>query len=1465
MAGLFVIGTVLVILQDQLGLGAGAVRALEGVNALIGTTLATAQFVAEVVKVSQAVRAAGGLSQIRMVSTFGRVGAVAALVVVALIVVTTVVMMILNWDNAVAVKTAFVQGTVTALIVVALFMIGLNFPIGTVVALLIALIDAVITLVCKIGNWTGGTDEGGQTFEAQNELLCGAIVNTVVNYVGGIFYRTQQIVDMAHPNRLQFGETRTRIIEQGNRPGLVGGNRLQITQPFTVTVRIPEDIDPVRDSDGEISAFDLGLNDMSVADYDDLIKGRHVFNYETIPSRDAPLDERLTWTASYSWKKFPASRADWRDWLYRDLEKSWDEELVAGINWHPPDVFLREYYKFYFAECGLFSVMIEIGCDYKSYQFTEFISGTQVIDLSEVLVYDVFPPTLSDFYTLEPLQVNGQTTNQYRLAWGGALPFPALADADGDGLRYASDPDDSRADTDGDGLPDAYEKQNGNLDASIPDIDGDGLTDYDEIRRGTRPDRADSDGDGLTDAREIEGWRFTYYDGGDTRRTVAVRSDPLLYDSDGDGHSDEDESIMGLNPHVHDGTVSALRLTTRTNDQDGYLTINQSIAFASTITNTLPERFAYGLLEAELLPTGQRFDPVPFALKPGAHRTLNGTIRTPSSAGDDDTTLTLRTRAGANVLEPGKDYAQALQGLPPPDTLEFQLNFEQVPSDERNFSDVTGNATITCEAASCPTVLRLPGGNSHSYASFEGQQRYRVASRQEIKAAGFSIGGWITPQDMFGTHVNERVILGPDPNGSARLGVQLSLAELQSGVPKAKVRVTGENGSVCERTFPELSVPFSQRTHVFVTVDGNTLRGYRNGREAGSFVCNVVPTGRELQIGAGDPAVVVTVERIDWTFGLEHADGNDSVELYLQWNDERNPFFSRDIDNGDDDTSINYTRRLDTVGTSNTIHICDSDEGDYRGKCESDGDNGDDKLGEVTFRAAPNTNIRQSFASDEGHYDDDVEGRLDIGVGNTFFNGSLDDLRIYSSSLSAEEVAGLAASAHLYYQLDEAAGQRQFRNAGLDVAQLECLASDNCPASGLPGYVGQAVRFSGNAREALRVRALGERFGSDFGLGFWLKPGTGRASAAPLPLLDYGIGLEGFTLWATQGVSQTILHAAFKNDTSEPAAPAATLPAAQWSHVAVVQQADRLYLAVNGEQQQMVVFDPARGGGYRLTAADQDTLVLGNGIKALLDEVQVRPSVEPRETTREIYEGSALLHLALDETPGSTRFASSTGRGELTCPTPTACPTAGVEGQVREGLEFDYRLEPASENAPHVGLPTALPLDTPFALSFWTRLPSAPTADMTLVALHSSQRNNDVSWRFELAPVGERTVPQLDFRVSGAQCGDNFAVEAPNDVALPLNQWLHLVLAYSPASSSARPKLTLFLNGRPVVRKELDQYVCTQGDMLRLGENFAGKLDEIYFYDRTLPESEILSLYHYQNTWYEDVSRQEFHFLIDTT
>jgi hypothetical protein len=1131
--------SVVLALKDQMGLSAGAVTALEAVNATIGAVLGALQLTQEITKLIQSAQALGGYaSALSFQSTLSWVGAVAAGLVAVVILVTAVTLYfkLVGDKDTVAARTALAQGVATAIIVLLLFVISALFPIGTAIALLIGLLDGINTAICKIINWTGGQDGDGQTYEDRHKARCAGIVGNVTAAIVGLFYKSVPMVDMAYKDRLRLGQTDTKLIPVDNLVGMNAGNRLQITQPVTVTVRLPEEhsLNKVLEGgDWQNRPGFIGVDErapMSFADYTRLIKEKNIFNYELITDQEAEKNSDLAGrTTPGAW--IAVGQAENRDWLYKTVSPTIQITLSAGINWNP-DLFVREYYRYSLAECGLFAG----GCDYQVEHFDKTKQDTQAITIGTNLIYDIFPSTLTDFYTLEQVQENGQFTNRYRLAWGGdKLPFPTLMDADGDGLRVDLDPDDKSADTDGDALPDAFEVQDARLNPLAKDSDGDGLTDYDEVRRGTRPDRADSDGDGLSDNDESIGWELIYVDASGTTQRTWVTADPLVFDTDGDTLSDQQERILAIHPRARNTDLSVLSLRTTTNQTSStFLAPNQTIAFTSTVRNELRGPVAYGLLESEILNSTQAMNPVTFELQPQQSTSILGTIQAPAAPISSSAEITLRNRAGANLIDPNASYADQLRGLAQPNGLRFHLNFEQRSSTERNFPDVTGNATLTCPNDYCPSVVR----STNSDAAFGANGWYLAeGSNLAFSQPRFSIGGWVTPERAFGAEYNERVILGPDNvSSNTNRYLQLSLVDLQSDSPKAKIHFTATDGAACEQVFTALTVPYGQKTHIFVTYDGMLVHGYRNGQLVGSYnlqnCANKVPAGNRFTIGRGTTDATLYVDNVYYRSLDEGAGLFSAAEPYLQLNSTKEPFWQVSGVKDEQTRPVGKKLNLRTSATpdgNSTVYLCEEDQGEKQGQCRSDSSlDSDDLLGTVTVDPRRNGAFNTSWSSGEG------SGTLRYNVQNNFFQGRLDDLRIYENTLSAQDVRQVVSGGGLIYQLDEASGRTQFRNAGVDATHLLCGSNDNCPTSGLKGYSGQGVRFTGSVSQTLTIERLREQFGSNLVASFWFRPEAGSSTASPMPLLRYGQGADGFTLFATQQEGTTSLRGRFNYSQTDP-------------------------------------------------------------------------------------------------------------------------------------------------------------------------------------------------------------------------------------------------------------------------------------------------------------------------------------------
>lgn len=379
---------------------------------------------------------------------------------------------------------------------------------GTVAVAILSAIDSFVTLVCSAA--PPDDDDVAATW------ACKGIQGLLGEALAFLIYDETDVVDLGNPQRLTVRRFQPTLDDPAK--AFVPSATLSVTLAVrnVVTPTTPTSFGAAyRHQVGEASAK------------------RSAFAYAVTGD---PRPERVPAVAL----------GDTTDWVAADGALRIDRDVTgplalpdeAGIN-QAIDAWLVEGYEILVQQCaglGITACWLKTRAD------------DQFIDLG--LVFDVLPATLDAFAALSPKGGDGGLA----LAWGqrGDLTFPVLADADGDGLHHAFDPDDATVDGDGDGVWDLREKRLG-LDPRRADSDADGLGDADELRRHTDPLLADTDGDGLSDLAELQGWAVVYNTAGE--RTWVYPA-PRGRDADADGIDDSREKDLGTSPWaVNDGRV----------------------------------------------------------------------------------------------------------------------------------------------------------------------------------------------------------------------------------------------------------------------------------------------------------------------------------------------------------------------------------------------------------------------------------------------------------------------------------------------------------------------------------------------------------------------------------------------------------------------------------------------------------------------------------------------------------------------------------------------------------------------------------------------------------------------------------------------------------------------------------------------------------------------------------------------
>jgi hypothetical protein len=551
------------------------------------------------------------------------------------------------WDSTLA---GTIAGTLASVILFAIFTaLG---PIGALAAAILGLINLVMSLICNIFPQLQATKAA--------PWLCGGITGAITNGLVKLIYSGTIIVDLNpaaakgppwHP-RLALYDFSGNLVDQ--KAGLVKDNAMSYSLSLTHTLDLAK---------VPIAPLELWFS----GQFNETNLRRANFAYKLQREQEAFHEGLYQGGLSEIWQP-----REGRPVFYTTRLATTESVPLAeaGIN-RPVSLYLSEAYAVPEQEC--WGLVFEGVCAIATEK------GTAHLDLSSVISFDVLPSTLDGFYQL------ARKEHGWALAWGQqdkSLTFPALYDADGDGLARTEDPNDSKWDTDGDGLSDYYEHATGSS-PTLPDTDGDGLSDQQETLFGADPSRKDSDGDGLYDCQEVfhqvvtedllgntpgavcgtagewsGGWSIVYGTFNAVPRTTLVTSNPTEVDTDYDGLTDAQEMTYGYNPRLY-SEPNVLSLNSElsevsgeeTSASDGFLAPDQMLYYSATVKNELDNRQAQGLFSTATSPILDNAGLLPraFVLGPQAQASVSGTLDVLPDAASG--TYSLTQVAGALITD----------------------------------------------------------------------------------------------------------------------------------------------------------------------------------------------------------------------------------------------------------------------------------------------------------------------------------------------------------------------------------------------------------------------------------------------------------------------------------------------------------------------------------------------------------------------------------------------------------------------------------------------------------------------------------------------------------------------------------------------------------------------------------------------------------------------------------------------
>ncbi|HSH03564.1 MAG TPA: LamG-like jellyroll fold domain-containing protein, partial [Anaerolineae bacterium] len=570
--------------------------------------------------------------------------------------------------------TAAIAGLLTTILVTIIFLVIASIPIvGGLIAAIIGLIDAIVAFVCALADPS----------EIVQEYICGGISGILAKIIQFLIFSQTPIVDMGSTDRLNI--TNFDIALGDPDRGFVIGNTMLITADVDTALFET----PFFSDEPPFIARGIGGSEY-FWQYDDYYKRDASFYYDMTgaePATNLPdLDDielgemnnrwipRNSWSVDSSWALTSSL-----------VMRTPDVTGVAGMSQdginEPLRLALIEHYAIPTQECW---GTVIAAC------YLRRTPDSMVVDLGDLLRFDIFPSQVSFFREL-----TSRNDGSYSLAWD--LEFPALQDADGDGLRSSlfggNDPNDSTPDSDNDGLSDYFELLYGS-DPLLADTDSDGLSDYEEVRYNTDPLRPDTDNDGLTDLEEITGWNILYSYDNTTPLNLKVTSDPLEANYDGDAYLDREERAYGFHPNVPDNGDILSIASAITSHNNNLVKPGDIIQYNATLTNSLNTETLRGLLDVEFpaAAAANTLDPAPFTLFPLQTIQMAGQV-TVDGALTTSQAVSLTNIAGA---VPDSVYT-------PNTGRSLWLPFES--NNSNTFTDASPNGfDASCLAATCPNV-----------------------------------------------------------------------------------------------------------------------------------------------------------------------------------------------------------------------------------------------------------------------------------------------------------------------------------------------------------------------------------------------------------------------------------------------------------------------------------------------------------------------------------------------------------------------------------------------------------------------------------------------------------------------------------------------------------------------------------------------------------------------------------------
>ncbi len=499
-----------------------------------------------------------------------------------------------------------------------------------------------------------------------------------------------------------------------------------------------------------------------------------------------------------------------------------------------------------------------------------------------------------------------------------------------------------------------------------------------------------------------------------------------------------------------------------------------------------------------------------------------------------------------------------------------------------------------------------------------------------------------------------------------------------------------------------------------------------------------------------------------------------------------------------------------------------------------------------------------------GSYSSDASKNLRIGSHaneTSYWDGKIDEVRIYNRELSATEVRSLyqwAPGPVAYWDMDESSGS----NAN-DKSGNGNTGSLQGSSSWVTGKYGGGVNFNGSGDyiSAGSDTTVDDFFDGGGTVSFWVYPrsagenGFGRflhkSNSTSIWATGSGSGMD-ILMWQgfdTSGSTRWTFDNVMTEDT--------------WNYISLTYDNSSTTndpsLYVNGIKKTLSA-ESTPPVGTRTSNASS-TLVLGsNGSNAdsdsILDEFRIYNYIRTQEQILEDMNaghpavgtpvGSAIFHYKFDEGYGDRAndigpnfYHGDLGESDTTCPSASVdCPTWSNDGKFGKALLFD-----GVDDVVETSSSSSVRNKDEFSISVWIK-PNVLNGNRRTI--YEEARNQDYSSRVKLAIDTDNKL----YFAGRDDDGDGLLTTwVDSTTALAADTWYHVVAVYS-ATTDVH---SIYING---VEESASVAVNTIDDtapyeLPRIGarnqpgsfEGFGGIIDEIALYPFSLTSDQVKLLY----------------------